>query len=68
MMSTTLTLSVLDGSISIKFEPFLFATQYARLLDIVGRCPTLEELRIAVSAFAEVEGLQLSIDEVPAAL
>jgi len=68
MTSTMLTLSLIGGSISMRFEPFLFVNQYARLLDIVDRCPTLEELRLAVSAFAEVEHLQLSVDAVPATL
>jgi len=59
---------VLDGPVSMRFEPLLSVHQYARLLDIAGRCPTLEELRVAVSAFAEVENLQLLVDEMPATL
>jgi len=67
-MTTTLTLAVRDGAVSMRFEPSLLVHQYARLLDIVARCPTLEELQIAVSAFAEVEDLQLVVDEVPATM
>jgi len=64
-MRTSLSLLTTDGAVRMEFQPALSPAQYARLLDISHRAATDQELREAVTAFARVERLRLTLDEQP---
>jgi hypothetical protein len=66
-MRTTLNLLTRSGVVYIDFRPALTGPQYTRLVDIVNRAATEQELRDSVMAFARAERLKVCFDEIEAA-
>ena len=66
-MDSSISLLTCDGTVEMTFSPALSVNQYARLLDIANRADDAEQLKEAVTLWADFEGLQYSFDEVPSA-
>ena len=62
-MKTTLNLLTRDGVVFLAFRPALTAHQYAELLDLVEHGTTADQMRSAVSQWAERQGLEVSFEE-----
>jgi hypothetical protein len=62
-MRTTLNLLTRNGAVYMDFTPALSADQYAKLLEIVGKEESADELRIAVREWADEEGLSVRFEE-----
>ena len=62
-MRTTLNLLTRDGAVYMDFRPELNANLYQDLWTLIHELDTSEEMREAVSAWAEASGLSVSFDQ-----